>query len=259
MTCIQCNSEANGKFCSTCGQKQAISRLTLRTFFEDFLNRIYGLDGAVPNTIIGLWKQPGKVAQEYIKGIRGKYVGPVGYYFLMFTIYFILIAVFKVDMAEYTDTQGINDAINGTTGEELNEDKLAFQKMVQTNVFKNLHYFTILLFPLYALWAKVFFKKSGFNFLEHIVFLFFTNAQMLFINMTGIIVYIVTGFSSSLIVSGLGLIYFGFAASLFYFNKVNFKTILKSFLYYLVSFVTFFLLIGIIGILVKTVFGDIIS
>jgi hypothetical protein len=259
MTCIQCNSEAIGKFCSICGQKQTIPRLTISTFFADFLNRIYGLDGAVPNTIIGLWKYPSRVSKEYIKGIRGKYVGPVGYYFLMFTIYFILIAVLKVDMAEYTDTQGINDVINGTTAEDLDKDDLAFQDMVQKNIFENLHYFTILLFPFFALWAKVFYRKSGFNFLEHIVFLFFTNAQMLFINMTGIIVYAATGLSSTLLISLAGILYFGLSASLFYSNKFSIKTILKSFLYYLVSFITFFLLAGIVGVLIKNIFGDIIS
>jgi hypothetical protein len=77
----------------------------------------------------------------------------------MFTIYFILIAVLKVDMAEYTDTQGINDAINGITAEDLDKDNLAFQDMIQKNVFENLHYFTILLFPFFALWAKVFSKN----------------------------------------------------------------------------------------------------
>lgn len=248
MTCIRCNSEAPGKFCQECGQKQNIPRLTVRTFFEDFLNRIYGLDGAVPNTIIGLWKYPGRVCHEYINGVRGRYVGPVGYYFLMFTIYFILISVLDIDMSEYADTKGMNEAINGTTGEELDAEKLAFQEMVQTKVFNNLQYFTIAFFPLFAFWSKYLFKKSTFNFLEQMVFLFFTNAQMLFINMTSVTVYAMTGFSSKVIVSCLGILYFGISGSLFYTHELTIKSSLKSILLYTLSFLTFFLIVGAIGV-----------
>jgi len=249
MNCIQCNTESTGKFCPECGQKQDVPRLTLKTFFEDFFNRIYGLDGAVPNTIIGLWKHPGKVAQEYIDGIRGKYVGPVGYYFLMFTLFFILIAVFEVDMNKYTGVKELNDTITQTTGEELNEEKLKFQKTIQQTVFKNLQYLTILFFPIFALWAKVFYKKSNYNILESIVFLFFVNAQMLFFNMVGIIIFILVGEPYKLIINIFGITFFAWAASQFYIGKVTFKNIIKSTFFYIVSFISLFIFIMLITII----------
>jgi Protein of unknown function (DUF3667) len=84
--CINCHAETTGKFCSNCGQRMTVKRITFREGWNDFWARIYGFDGMFPNTLRDLTVRPGKASQLVIDGNRVKYYGPVGYFFLMITL-----------------------------------------------------------------------------------------------------------------------------------------------------------------------------
>lgn len=249
-SCIQCGTEVNTKFCPNCGQKQNIPRLRFKTFFEDFFSRIYGLDGAMPRTIIGLSKNPGKVIREYVQGIRGKYVGPVGYYFLLFAAYTLLFQLFDINVDEWAGTEEIQEAIQKGTGQEVTKEVTPRQMTIRKAAFNHLEFLLVLSLPFIGLWALVFYKKSGYNLLENIVFGFYTQAHALFFNMAGLCFFFVTGTSIKWITSLAGITYFGIATSQYFKRKVTVGLVLKSILLYIVAFITFFIFVMLIGVVI---------
>src|SRR5882762_8751747 len=101
MTCINCATEAEGKFCPQCGQRLDVKRLTFKEGWHDFWARIYGLDGMFPRTFRDLTLRPGYASKEFIRGNRAKYYGPVGYFFLMITLFLLLLSMIGLDFVDY--------------------------------------------------------------------------------------------------------------------------------------------------------------
>jgi hypothetical protein len=100
MMCVNCGNEVTDNFCSHCGQRTSVKRITLREGWNDFWSRVYGFDGMLPRTLRDLTLRPGVVAQKYIDCNRVLYYGPVGYFFLMLTLYLLMIGMIGVDIKE---------------------------------------------------------------------------------------------------------------------------------------------------------------
>ena len=248
-TCIQCGADAPEPFCSNCGQKQSIPRLTIKTFLGDFFSRIYGLDGAFPRTVIGLAIRPAIAIEEYIKGVRGKYIGPVGYYFLLYGVFVLLFKVYGIEMTDYFNVDTFNESLRDVTGEEITDRQQQAQQELQRVIYSAIQFVTLLLFPFWSIFAKWIFRKSGYLFIENMVFSFYVHAQMIFINMFGLTLFVITGYSFQSVDTVLGLIYLAICGSLFYHKKISFKGIAKSLLTYGLSFLGYMLIFSILGTL----------
>lgn len=108
MTCTNCGQEAIEKFCPNCGQRTNVKRITFREGWFDFWSRVYGFDGMFPRTLRDLTIRPGKAARDYINGNRVKYYGPVGYFFLMITLFLVLAGMLDIDVRVFlSQNQGM--------------------------------------------------------------------------------------------------------------------------------------------------------
>ena len=249
--CINCGNENNTTFCSECGQKQRLERLSLKIFLSDFFNRIYGLDGALFNTVIGLSKHPGKLIKEYISGVRIKYVGPVGYYFLTIGIYFLLMSWADVDLVSET-TKSMNNIIEL----EQTESEKGFSEVMQKIVFENLQFFSILQFPFIAWWALLFFKKKDYNFLENIVFSFYVHGHLNVISIILLPIAILSFASHQILSFLIQIVYFTWVGYLFYDQRglVGIFKPLLLFILSTISFIfTFSIVTAVIGLLIDKI------
>lgn len=245
--CIQCGTQNDTKFCPNCGQNQHIKRLTLTSFFHDFFSRIYGLDGAFPNTVIGLARNPAKVAKEYIKGIRGKYVGPVGYYFLMFAIFLLIVQMSDLKLTDYFPrTEEYAESMFSEDSTDKRQQAREIGLVVKGIVFNNIQYVAVLMIPFFALWCRIFFRKSGFNYLETLVFSFFIFGQAIIFNILGFLTLSFTGFQSSLLITSLMILYYTWCVTLLYRGKVQIGAMFKGLLVYGLANISFFLILTII-------------
>lgn len=241
-TCIQCGQSTSANFCPACGQKQDMPRLTLSSFFSDFFSRVYGLDGAFPRTVIGLFKQPGTVALEYIKGIRGKYVGPVGYYFLMFAILFLLIEISGFSVSDYfPKNEDILDSIFEETRNAQSQKAKALAQVIHEKILNNLQYISVLMVPIVGFWTRIWFKKSKINLLESIVLAFFIHGQAQIFNIIGFLVFAAFGYKKFILIVIISTVYEMIAISLFFTQKVSLKSLIKSLFAYLLAYISFLL------------------
>ena len=65
--CQNCETVVDGKFCSQCGQKANVKRITTRAIFSDFIKKITLWDKGLLYTTARLMKSPGKMARAYLK------------------------------------------------------------------------------------------------------------------------------------------------------------------------------------------------
>ena len=99
--CVNCEQLVENNFCSHCGQRAIVKRITFREGWNDFWARVYGSDGMFPNTLRDLTIRPGKASQLFINGNRTRYYGPVGYFFLMITLLYLVGSLLDVPITEF--------------------------------------------------------------------------------------------------------------------------------------------------------------
>jgi len=95
--CLNCGYHFRGRafpHCPRCGQKRD-GRLTIGSVFENLMSSYFALDSRLANTFIPFFFKPGKVAYEYIKGKRKRYLSPSQtYFFFSFLFFFLLTTIY---------------------------------------------------------------------------------------------------------------------------------------------------------------------
>ena len=80
----------NGEYCSKCGQRMQLRRLTMGALFHDVLHDLSDLDSRVWRTLIALLLKPGKLTNEFIAGRRTFYLPPFRLYLVLSLVFFLL-------------------------------------------------------------------------------------------------------------------------------------------------------------------------
>lgn len=166
MTCINCGAEVPGKFCGECGQPMPPKRINLKQLYFDFQTRIYGLDGMFPRTLRDLTIRPGRVADAYIDGNRRSYYGPVGYFFLIATVMYLLADLIGISLLDFLKGMSMQSSQGIPAGSDQEKLALSFNQRMS----ENLRLFTFIQIPIWAFASKyVFFRKVRLNWLEHAI------------------------------------------------------------------------------------------
>lgn len=187
MNCINCGNETLGEFCSHCGQKSTVKRLSFREGWNDFWGRVYGLDGMLPRTLRDLTVRPGEVSHRYIEGNRKRYYGPVGYFFLMITLVYLISSLLGIDMLEFLKSR---TEMLAESPHEVQDDE--FMKHSFETISANMKILSFLMIGLQALVSRyLFFRKSGYSLIEHTVLPFYAQGHLYWLTIISILLYTV--------------------------------------------------------------------
>lgn len=249
VACVNCGAEVNGNFCSKCGQRVNVKRLSFREGWNDFWARVYGFDGMFPRTLRDLTIKPGKAALRFIERNRVLYYGPVGYFFLMITLLYLVASLLGIDMVDFvknsTDTGLQQSAKPGSGQDKFMQDSM---KMMADNI--KLASFIVV--PLQAFYARyVFFRKSNLTFIEQTVLPFYTMGHIYWLSMMSLICYASFGkFISNWLQIALNVYYVGFAYANMFTYQSKIKAFFKGLGIYLMAQITLSILVAVIVILV---------
>jgi hypothetical protein len=242
MTCVNCGADADGRYCSNCGQRLTVKRITFKEGWHDFWARIYGFDGMFPRTLKDLTLRPGFAAREFIRGNRVRYYGPVGYYFFIITLFLLLLSIFDMNYVDYLK------AMQESLPIQQQETKLSNE--MRSWVAENMKIVAFAIVPFIAFTSRfVFFRKQRLNFLEHSVPVFYMLGHWYWINMVEALVFYYTGFTM-----GTGLqyiliaVYMGIGYISFVPDQPKWKVFLKGVGTYFMGFVCMFIVAVILGI-----------
>jgi hypothetical protein len=233
-TCPNCEKEAIGTYCHHCGQKQGVQRLTWRYLLEDLQQRLFGFDNNYLRTIRDLTIRPGNVVHTIIDGVRVKYVGPIGYYFVMLTIYVLLMSFLEIDFGEMS---------KGLVAEANTEFEQKFQDSLFSSIFSNFRVTSFVMAPFFIFGVWLVFRKKKYNFLETSVLYFYGQGHTMILSMIVLVIYY---FSEDLNLTTyllpVSLLYFAFVCASFYSGNAiwNFiKAILGFLLGYIILMFVF--------------------
>lgn len=95
LECLNCGQPLTGNenFCSYCGQKNTIKKLSFRVFINNIFSGFFSYDSRFWTTFIPLLTKPGKVSKEYVKGKRVKFVNPFQLYLNVSIIFFLILGL----------------------------------------------------------------------------------------------------------------------------------------------------------------------
>lgn len=151
--CQNCETPLDGKFCSQCGQKANVKRITTRAIFSDFIKKITLWDKGLLYTTVQLMKSPGKMARAYLKGKRVNFTKPLNYILIIVAISVL-----------FFPRNDLDEAMSGMN------NNLAKSSWYSDWIFSNITVIYVMMIPFLALVSRWFNKKADVNYAEQFVF-----------------------------------------------------------------------------------------
>ena len=218
--CKNCNEHITGSYCSNCGHPIALKRIDNKYILQE-VSSVLLFEKGILHTIKELALRPGKSIKEFLTENRHRLIKPIIFIIITSLIYTVVNNIFNFEDG-YINYE--EQAENNTTA--------IFQW-----ISSNYGYANIIMAVFIALWLKLFFKKSPYNFFEVLILLCFLMGM-------GMLLFSVFGIFESLFqkqlmgyASLIALIYTVWGIGQFYEGKTKFY--FKALSAYLLGFMSF--------------------
>jgi len=178
ITCKNCGITFKGNYCYNCGQSVRTHRLDVNSVWHDIQHGLLHIDKGIFYTIAQLFTKPGHSIRGYLEGKRVRHFKPVSLVIILATVYALVNHFLKLNIVNETATtvessiSGINFSYSGAKSE------LSGIKEFIESHFAILQ---LLMLPYYALVTRLAFRKSGYNYIEHLVINAFFRGQVIII------------------------------------------------------------------------------
>jgi hypothetical protein len=155
--CLNCNTLLDNSYCGNCGQSSKTHVINWKFLVHDIEHGLFHFDSGILHTTKNLLKRHGHFIREFIQGKRINHVKPITFVVLMATIYGILnyfIVIPRVLVVKDVDID-VGGLFDGNQLLQWIDTHHAFNAMM-----------FIPIFALASFWA---FKKTGYNYIQHLV------------------------------------------------------------------------------------------
>jgi hypothetical protein len=257
MICKNCGTSFEGNFCSHCGQKADIHRITLGHFFHELFHVLTHTDKGILLLAKDLITRPGHVAREYLDGKRKKYFHPLS--FLVITAAVFAYVSYQTGYLKLISTSRgpSTENTSGIANPVTSPDSLSFREAMgeafQISIDNEKVLSLVLIFPLMSFFTWLLFKRSKTNFAENLVLSSFIIAESnIVFTLVFIPAFLLAPQAAQLnnnIYHVVFLIYMVVAYRQFFKNNI-FLTILKSVLI-MVGYIAFFWLVIVAYVFIK--------
>jgi len=203
--CANCGTPVTSNFCPSCGQETTLHVPSAGEFLHEFVGHYVALEGKLWKSLVLLLFRPGRLTLEYLQGRRARYVLPLRLYLTFSLVFFVVFkyvggeihvkdndrpraeAQAKLERArEKLDRAQAGAANKGKppkgptlTGasvagipldseEKMHQIKAAFYGYAPYAIFA--------LMPVFALYLKLLYLRSGRRYGEHLLFALHANA-----------------------------------------------------------------------------------
>ena len=239
--CKKCNSELNGNYCSNCGYPAKIRRIDAH-YIKDEIRILFNLERGFFFTIKELIIRPGQNIRRFIAEDRNRLVKPITFLIVTSLIYSLIVNFF------HAEEQYINYEIKSDDGEE----ELAVLQTIFEWIQSHYGYANLIMGFLMALFAKIFYRKYGYNYFEILILLCFVSGiEMLIVSFFGII----EGFAKIQLQEAAVLISFIYAIwAIGHFFEKKMVNYLKAFVIYILGGILFIASALCIGLAIDLIF-----
>ena len=248
-TCQNCNHQFTGEYCNQCGQK-VIHRITIGHIAHDLVHAFTHADKGFFYMMLQLFKNPGKVAREYIlEGKRKRYFTPFQYILLIGAV-----AAIVVVNSHYMET-----AMRSLTSADVSTKQAAMMQQISYLQGKYYNAFILIQLPFLSLSTFWLYKKYRYNYAEHLTLHTFITAQTTLIGMVLMIGFFFIGHSSMsmvrifTVISGIIAAVYHIIMYMQFFGQKTFAGFLKALLAYILGIVISFVAMIIVGFIIGLV------
>jgi uncharacterized membrane protein len=172
--CKNCGSVLQGKYCVDCGQAANTHQINAHFLWHDIQHGLMHFDKGILYSLKELFTHPGATIREYLDGKRVWHFKPLSMLVLLSTVYGLLYHFFHIGFDQSNFGKGFTGGFNqGGKSSPFKLDLVAINDWVAT------HYAFVALIqlPFFALASRIAFRKSGYNYVEHLVMNAFLASQ----------------------------------------------------------------------------------
>jgi Protein of unknown function (DUF3667) len=169
-TCLNCQTQYNGSFCNTCGQKET-HRFTVSHVLHELVHVFTHADKGIFSFAWNIIKKPGTVALDLVEGRRKRYFNLFQYLLII-----VGITTFLVSQTHLIEKTLVT--MNGATNVAQNSELVKVQQSVAAFLQKYNNIFQLVLIPLFAFFSWLFMGRTRKrNYAENIVLHAASSAQ----------------------------------------------------------------------------------
>ncbi len=154
VVCKNCGFSVENKYCSHCGQKTATARFSFKSLLHELIHGLFHVDHGLLFTARELLLRPGKMLKEYLAGHRVRYFNP-------FT-FCLIIGGLDALLLQKIHWSGIFIDLDILEKQEINQ-------YVWDASLKYFAYRLLLSVPVISMITLLFYRKSHYNFVEHLI------------------------------------------------------------------------------------------
>lgn len=237
MDCNNCNKEINSKFCPDCGQATSLKRIDGKYIIHE-IEHVLHFERGILYTIRELTINPGQNIRKYLSENRSRLVKPIIFIIITSLIYTILNHLFHIEdgYVKFHEAKKTASAV-GT-----------IVKWVQDHY----GYANIMMGIFIALWLKLFFRKSNYNFYEILIMLCFVMGMGMLIFSVFAIIQGITHYNIMTIAGIIGIVYCVWAIGQFY-DKNKTANYIKGLFAYILGMITFWIFPVLIGTIIDLI------
>ncbi|TDE18403.1 DUF3667 domain-containing protein [Dyadobacter psychrotolerans] len=235
MTCKNCSYEVTQNYCPNCGQPAKLKRIDAH-YIQHEIEHILHFEKGIFYTVKELLIRPGENVREFISDNRSRLVKPIIFIIISSLIYSVINHFFHLEDG-YVNYQ---EDTKSTTG--------AIFAWVQNHY----GYANIIMGVFIALWLKLFFKKSNYNFFEILILLCFIMGVAMLLYSVFAIFQGLTKVDLMQFGGILSFIYCSWAIAQF-FDNGKMASILKACIAYMFGVITFTCSAMLLGFLVDQI------
>jgi hypothetical protein len=247
MKCKNCKNDIKtSNFCSNCGAKIILNRLTFKHLFNELNEQVFNLDNKLLKTFLHLITMPEIVIGDYINGVRKKYINPFSFLLLTLTISGISIYF-------------VRDLTIESVSEIASKGQEEGMKRFMNFFYDYNSIFISLLIPFYALISYVvFLNKKLYNYVEHTIIYIYSQAMYSILGVLASFAFyflnLKLSYNYSLIISLVWIIYNTYLLKTLF--KLNVKqTIIKLLYFITLSFFVYVFIIIFFMVIMFLIYG----
>ena len=197
--CKNCNTVLHGLYCSHCGQKANIERITLSFIWHELFHFFTHLEKGFLFTTGQMLTRPGITAKKFIDGKRKNYQPPVSYFLIWITLYILSL---------YLITKFFGDNV------VINYKEYFGPASTTKFAISHLSLVLTIIIPFHSLYLYLLVTKKNYNYFESMVAVIYSlgtliSLQFVFAIVT-LVLHLITGDSIDLKISDfLKVLYLG--------------------------------------------------
>ncbi len=159
------------QFCGSCGQKAHLHRLSWHDITHDVVHYFTHADKGIFHLLTQLITKTGTVAREFVSGKRKKYFPPLNFFLIVAAIYVFLFTLTTKPSSTIDVLKEHPELARIPNAQKRAQVTHIYERAGKARVFMNKHSngIAMLALPLLAGIFWLFYRKAGYNYVEHLV------------------------------------------------------------------------------------------